>query len=102
MFAALIVQGLARIGEARQSDSVTIFHCDFGEEWDVNYDGWPDRWDRKTGADYPHYVSATIHDNDDAAGKKCLRIDLDGAAASVSTPPLAVLSRFSYVFEEQL
>ena len=102
VFAALIVQGLARMSEARQSDSVTIFHCDFGDDWDVNYDGWPDRWDRKTGADYPHYVSATIHDNDEAAGKKCLRIDLDGAAASVSTPPIAVLSRFSYVFEAQL
>src|SRR6478672_11140183 len=101
LFAALIVTWLTCTSEARQSDSVTIFHCDFGDEWDVNYDGWPDRWDRKTGTDYPHYVNATIRDDDDATGKKCLKIDLDGAAAAVRSPPIPVLSRFSYVFEAQ-
>src|SRR4051794_7690852 len=89
--AAVIVLALARASDARQSDSVTVFHCGFGDDWDVNYDGWPDRWDRKTGVEYPHYVNVAIRD-DEVEGKKCLKIDLDGAAAAVATPPIPVLS----------
>src|SRR5205085_4348577 len=37
-----------------------------------------------------------------AAGHKCLQINLDGAAAAVSSPPIRVMSRFSYVFEARL
>ena len=44
---------------------MNVFHCTFGEDWDVNYDGWPDRWVRKTGPDYPHYVNIGIQDDDD-------------------------------------
>src|SRR4051812_12569463 len=92
--AALIVPVLTRASDARQSDSVTVFQCAFGDDWDVNYDGWPDRWDRKTGVEYPHYVNVAIRDDDAVESKKCLKIDLDGAAAAVATPPIPVLSRF--------
>lgn len=99
LVAAVIVLAVSGASDARQSDSVTVFHCAFGDDWDVNYDGWPDRWERKTGVDYPHYVNVAIHDDDEVESKKCLRIDLDGAAAALSSPPIPVLSRFSYVFE---
>ena len=102
LVAALIVLAGAHLGEARHPDAVPVFHCTFGEEWDVNYDGWPDRWDRKSGPDYPHYVNIAIQDDDTAVGKKCLKIDLDGAAADVASPPIRVISRFSYVFEAQI
>ena len=98
----LIVTGLAGISEARHVDAMPVFDCSFGEDWDVNYDGWPDRWVRKTGPDHPHYVSIAIQEDPTAAKKKCLRIDLDGAAASISSPPIRVLPRFSYIFEAQL
>ena len=100
--AAVIVLAAPCASDGRQSDSVTVFHCAFGDDWDVNYDGWPDRWERKTGIDYPHYVNIAIHDDDGVESKKCLNIDLDGAAAAVASPPIPVLSRFSYVFEGRL
>ncbi|HEX3599943.1 MAG TPA: hypothetical protein VHU84_07355, partial [Lacipirellulaceae bacterium] len=100
--AALIVLASGRTVEARSSNAVSVFHCAFGDDWDVNYDGWPDRWERKVGPDYPHYVNVGIQDDEEVAGKKCLRIDLDGAAAAVASPPIRVMSRFSYVFEAQL
>jgi hypothetical protein len=87
---------------ARHADSVPVFHCTFGDDWDVNYDVWPDRWVRKTGLDYPHYVNIAIQDDATAVGGKSLAIDLDGAAAAIASPPIGVISRFSYVFEVQL
>jgi hypothetical protein len=100
--ASLILSATIVAGEARHVDAVPVFDCAFGENWDVNYDGWPDRWIRKTGPQHPHYVSIAIQDDADADNKKCLRIDLDGAAAMISSPPIRVLPRFSYVFEAKL
>jgi hypothetical protein len=98
----LILAGSGRADEARHPDAVPIFQCTFGDDWDVNYDGWPDRWVRKTGPGLPHYVNVAIKDDETAVGKKCLQIDLDGAAAEVESPPIRVMPRFSYVFECQL
>jgi hypothetical protein len=149
--AALILPLRAGAGEQRYPDAVTVFRCGFGEDWDVNYDQWPDRWVRKTGLGYPHYVKIGIQDDTSVAlapeigshfcqtvgnvpiplepasfalscalraravaafytslstsrsvGHKCLQIDLDGAAAAVSSPPIRVMSRFSYLFEARL
>lgn len=86
------------------TDSTAIFECTFSpaEKWDVNYDQWPDGWERKSGPDYPHYVNIAIQDDASVDGSKCLRIDLDGASAEIHSPPIRVLSRFSYVFVAQL
>src|SRR4051794_1379119 len=92
----------AAAGEGRHPDAITVFHCAFGDDWDVNYDLWPDRWVRKTGLGYPHYVNIAIQDDATAIGHKCLQIELDGAAAAVESPPIRVMSRFSYVFEAKL
>src|SRR5450755_3188978 len=80
-------------------DAIEVFRCTFDESWDANYDLWPDRWVRQSGSDYPHYVGVQIRDDDDAKafGGRCLEIDLDGASAAVSSPPIRVISRFSYL-----
>ncbi len=97
--ASLILPAAAAYGDERAADAVSVFHCTFDEAWDMNFDRWPDRWVRQTGVKYPHYVSIGIQDDDTAVAKKCLKLDLDGAAAAVSSPPIRVMSRFSYVFE---
>jgi hypothetical protein len=102
LVATLIVLASGRASDARHSDSVSVFDCTFGDDWDVNYDGWPDRWVRRTGIDYPHYVNISIQNDEAATGGKCLKLDLDGAAAAVVSPPIRVNSRFSYVFEAEL
>ncbi|MFO0789903.1 MAG: hypothetical protein U0805_10630 [Pirellulales bacterium] len=101
--AALIVLVLGPVAHGRHADSVAVFSCNFNEkDWDINYDGWPDHWERKEGIEFPHYVNIGIQDDADVPGRKCLRFDLDGAAAAVTTPPIAVVSRYSYLFEAQL
>jgi len=100
--ASLIVATALRAGEVQYNDAVNVFHCAFGDEGDVNFDRWPDRWVRKTGPSFPQYVNIEIRDDAAAPSNKCLAIDLDGASAAVTSPPIRVLSRFSYVFEAQL
>ncbi|HJQ79113.1 MAG TPA: hypothetical protein VJ828_04115 [Lacipirellulaceae bacterium] len=102
LLASLILPAAAAAGEERAADAVSVFHCRFNEEWDMNFDHWPDRWVRQTGVEFPHYVRIGIQDDETAVGKKCLRLELDGAAAAVSSPPIRVMSRFSYDFEARL
>jgi hypothetical protein len=97
-----IVSGTANGGEDHDADAVKVFQCTFNEEWDINFDGWPDKWVRSTGPQYPHYVNIGIQDDAGAPGKRLLQFELDGAAAAVSSPPIRVLSRFSYIFEAKL
>jgi hypothetical protein len=80
-------------------DTIEVFRCTFDESWDANYDLWPDRWVRQSGPDYPRYVGVQIRDDDDAKaiGGRVLEIDLDGASAAVASPPIRVISRFSYL-----
>jgi hypothetical protein len=98
----LILSAAAMASDAPNPDAVNVFSCTFGDEWDVNYDGWPDRWVRKTGLEYPHYVQIQIDDDKSAPSKKCLTLKLDGAAAAISSPPIRVMPRFSYVFQAHL
>lgn len=102
MFAALILSAPLAAEEASIPDAVPVFQCNFGENWDMNYDNWPDRWVRRTGPGYPQYVNIGIQDDAAVVGHKCLQIDLDGAAAAIVSPPIRVMSRFSYAFEAQL
>ena len=92
--AGVIVPSMATAGEARHANAVGVFHCTFGEDWDVNYDHWPDRWVRATGNDFPHYVKIGIQEDSTAESGKCLRVDLDVAGAAISSPPIREMSRF--------
>src|SRR6478672_1162972 len=102
LVAALILSAHVLAGDVRHPDAVPVFRCQFAEDSDVDYDGWPDRWLRKSGAGYPQYVNMAIQDDATAAGHKCLQIDLDGAAAALQSPPIRVMYGFSYMFEAQL
>jgi hypothetical protein len=102
LVAWLIVPASAWAGEERSADAVKVFDCSFDEKWDENYDRWPDRWVRKESDNYPHYVNIEVHDDAEVDSGKCLTIDLDGAAAAISSPPIRVMSRFGYVFEAEL
>jgi hypothetical protein len=88
----------------RPADAIEVFHCAFDEAWDANFDEWPDRWTRKSGEAYPHYVDIRMRESDDpqATDGRRLKIDLDGASAAVSSPPIRVTSRFSYLLAARL
>lgn len=106
-FVACVLSGprWARGGEIeRPADAIEVFHCAFDGAWDANYDEWPDRWTRKTNETYPHFVDIRMQETDDprVSGGRLLKIGLDGASALVSSPPVRVTSRFSYLLTTQI
>ncbi|MEE8452143.1 MAG: hypothetical protein V3R99_09520 [Thermoguttaceae bacterium] len=85
--------------EIRYPEATKAFHCTFDESWDKNFDEIPDGWTRQKGPGYPRYVSVAISDEPSVVGDRCLRIDLDGGAATAFSPPTMVGPLFSYVLE---
>lgn len=104
LFVTSIVTAVATAAsEVRHEGATEIFHCPFDREtWDVNYDGWPDRWERLSGPQYPHYVNFEIRHKPESTSGNMLHIGLDGAGAAISSPPIRVLPRFMYVLEARL
>ncbi len=99
----LILTALAApASEERHVDAVEIFSYDFGETWDVNFDRWPDQWQRARGPDWPHYVQIHLEDDKQAVAGRCLTIELNGGAAQVSSPPVFVSNKFNYVAEVRI
>jgi len=83
----------------RYPDAVEVFHCDFGPQWDSNLERWPDLWTRLRSAAHPPYLPARISDDPAPHSSRSLRIDLDGGAACLYSPPFKVTPLFSYAVE---
>ncbi|MEX2140045.1 MAG: hypothetical protein WD894_12340 [Pirellulales bacterium] len=93
----------------RPPEAVELFNCDFGPAWDANFDNWPDRWSREQSVDFPHYLKIGIVDDPSPknsaaaepsqAPQRALRVELNGGAAAVHTPPIEVHAMYTYVVE---
>jgi len=98
-------QAPAAASPERHPEAVEVFYCDFAEEnadgfsWDVNFDGWPDKWMRLNGPGLPHYVPVGICDDGQAPGGKCLQVRMNGGGVQIQGPAVAVSPRFSYKLE---
>ncbi len=88
--------------DGRYPDAVEVFHCDFGAQWDQDFDHWPDGWTRLRSAAFPSYVPARICDDAQIDDGRTLRIDMDGGAAAVYSPQIKVNAIFSYVVETRI
>lgn len=82
-------------------EAVEVYHCDFEESTDTNFDLWPDGWTRRRGRGYPLYLKVEIAQRAEGSGK-CLKMELDGGAASVYCPPIEIRPMFSYLLKAQL
>ncbi len=85
--------------EGEQTHAVTVFSAEFAAPDDANYDQWPDQWVRRTGPRYPRYLPITIAEESSAPDGRCLRLELDGGNAVVSSGPAPTDPLFSYVLE---
>ncbi|TWT46661.1 hypothetical protein [Botrimarina hoheduenensis] len=85
-------------------DLVEVFRCLFDQERDRNYDDWPDRWTRLRDSTHPQYVEMEI-DNipaDEAIPGRRMVIRPDGASARLTSPPILVMPKFSYLLTLRL
>lgn len=83
------------------SQAIPLYQCDFEVGSDQNYDLWPDGWTRRRGPGYPQYLDISIHDAPPKESERgrCLKIELDGGAAYVSSALIPIATRFSYAVE---
>jgi hypothetical protein len=85
--------------DARYPQAVVVYHNRFDESADRNFDDWPDDWSRRRGPQYPHYVRVRIAPIADRPGERSLRVDLNGGAVEVQSPPVPIQASSSYVLE---
>src|SRR5262245_59888695 len=74
--------------DTRYPGATTAYECDFEEDSDDDFDGWPHAWKRRRGPEYPHYLKMQLSAEPSARGQHCFRFDLDGGAAAATSPPL--------------
>ncbi|HEX6962036.1 MAG TPA: hypothetical protein VF175_09230 [Lacipirellula sp.] len=99
----LILAALAAIeSQSHHPDAVEVFRCDFGRSWDVNYDDWPDKWQREFGPKLPQYVTIGIEHDAQASSGSCLAVRANGGSALVRSPCASVSDKFSYKVEARL
>ncbi len=98
----LLIVTASAVAQTASSDTEAsrVFACDFEADSDLNFDAWPDHWTRRAGRGFPHYLKVAIQK--DASKNHCLRIELDGGAATLYSPATVVSPRFSYVVEADL
>ena len=83
----------------RYLGATEVFHCPFDASWDKNYDRWPDEWSRRKGREFPRYVQVEISEQPTPVGKRSLRIDVNGGAAALYSPPIPIGPLHRYVLE---
>jgi hypothetical protein len=86
----------------RHPDAVEVFDCDFSRSWDLNYDEWPDKWQRLFGPGLPRYVPIVIQADPTSRSGSYLAVKVNGGGAHVQTPFAAVSANFSYEVEARL
>jgi hypothetical protein len=55
--------GFASMHPGDNSTTEIVAEWDFGSKVDKEPDGWPDKWTRRTGRDYPKFIPIAIHQN---------------------------------------
>jgi hypothetical protein len=60
---------------------------------------WPPGWTRRHGPGFPRYVQVRIDYDRPPSGGRCLRVDLNGGAASAFGPSIAIEQGVDYVLE---
>jgi hypothetical protein len=98
----LIVPAATEPSIASAGSKAQVFRCTFDEASDRDYDGWPDGWSRRRGPGYPPYVKAFIAPQPGPSGGRSLRIELDGGAAALYSPPLPVAAASEFVLTGQV
>lgn len=78
-------------------DRDRVFHCDFGPDSDVDYDKWPNKWQRQTGFGFPKYNPLQIVSDSDEPDNQVMELGLDGQKAAMYSPAIEVAQQFSYV-----
>jgi len=85
--------------EDRHPGVTEVFGSTFDELTDCDYDGWPDRWTRRSGPGFPLYNKILLCEQSPPDGGRSLRLELDGGGAVAYSPPVTVSPCCDYLLE---
>ena len=71
---------------------------DFERGGDLDFDGQPDDWTRRTGTGFPNYVTFEIDPAVGYGGGRSLRVNANGGKAAMYSAPAAISPHHSYLF----
>lgn len=75
---------------------------DFERGNDLDFDGQPDDWARRTGSGFPEYVRMEIDPQVGFESEHSLRVDVNGGKAAYYSPPAPVSPHHSYLFSGRI
>lgn len=86
------------------AEAALVASWDFESTNDKDFDAWPDGWVRHKAPGYPVYVDIGIVPENGASpnSRYALRIDLDGGAGRIDSPPVELQPQFSYLLQGRL
>lgn len=93
-----LVLGAAAIQPAEPHTLTEVCRYTFDRNADLDYDGYPDDWNRRRGAAFPHYVHAAIDPTVGADDTSSLRIDANAAPAVYYSPLIPIDDLHTYYF----
>lgn len=93
----LILAAPLAAAEETYSGAAELIDCRFDDQWDRNYDGWPDNWHRQIDDAHPGYVRIEIDKDPTSSSGRSLFVNLHGGSASFQSPSVPVSSLYSYL-----
>ena len=95
----LLVLGAETKAETHYPGATAVFQCKFDSSQDEGIYGWPPGWTRRLGPGFPRYIRVRMGENHPPSGGRCLRVELNGGAATAYGPAIAVRPDLQYVLE---
>lgn len=78
------------------ADITVLLRSSFEKNEDLNFDQWPDEWTREKKRGYPQYLKIECSEEPSHDGERCLRMQLDGGAAAIYSPPIRTDDTHTY------
>jgi hypothetical protein len=87
-------------GPTTGEPAIDVFVCRFDEQWDVNWDHWPDGWKRRKGPGFPSYIRMAMEPlpvtNEPPVRDRTFVVRMNGGNAAVESPSMRLSHFFSY------
>lgn len=87
---------------ALEPGATTIYRYGFEPEPNEEPDEWPPGWTRRRGPGFPGYLPISIQSESRSEGLFALRMQLDGGAAAMFSPPMPCSVLADYLFQGAL
>ena len=95
----LLALGAETKAETHYPGASAVFQCLFESSRDDEIYGWPPGWTRRHGPGFPRFIHVRVDNHRPPPGGNCLRVELNGGAATAYGPAISVNQDVQYLLE---